>query len=1208
MLKGYSLIRENGCFGCHEIAGMKAEREVGPDLRLEPSPALELQSAAEQNRLKSDPLNPPGTYRKVGPGLRRIAEKLTGSEGEKWTRKWIQSPRGFREDTKMPHFYNQGTNTPEALPPEQKDFPAAEIHAITHYLFHESKGNLGIKDGTQQDGVDSPHKALFDTIDTLQAKLKVRALEDKERKELVEATRQLNDLALLSHAAAAREIHSVYAELKAVQERLFEYHRQNKPDEITLKTVTPELDNRTAKLKEISKAVKLTRDKLVDSEGSRVTKEQLATLDGDKRKPEEKVTNGKQLFIQKGCLACHSHEGTVTGGKNSIVSESNFGPNLSRIAGKIKSDAAGKLWLTQWLLNPNVHHSRTRMPVVHLTVSDATDVMEWLLAQNGDEVKNWLAEEDVVADSTKKAPDLTAYVNLARVYLSKAQGVSVKDLNEFLPEGIKSADELKAKGIPAERVKSLPRDADERWLEAGKVDENSLKWYIGKKSIGRLGCYACHDVPGFETAKPIGVGLQDWGKKDPTRLAFEDAVGYVKDHYELTPLRLTETQIKNLDRDTRLPELEGEIKKLGEKVDKDGPEPGDLDTLIRLQEELQAVKKAGPLTKDEKADIEKLKKLKPWSLGKGEKGSESAHGAKQPIEQFFFDALEHHSREGFLHLKLADPRSYDYGRRRSWDDRLRMPQFQFARSRKKPGETDEAYAIRHSLEEAEAREAVMTFVLGLVAEPVNLKYRSNPGPDRLNEIKGRQVIEKFNCAGCHQLRAGSIEINPSKMTLDSLVKNHAKYLTQKGDDFDFPNHNAWVGASPTSDKLVLRGVDFRTEIAEPDDRDPANPADPTPSRLLRLTTALRFTGNDKLMRDLPAGETAIVSYKDLLSRTAPYGGVLPELLVPYLPTVADEYKDKSKARNVLPPPLLREGERVQPKWLHGFLLDPQMIRPQTLLRMPRFNMSSEEATMLVNYFAAVDRQANPGAGITYPYLDIPQSEPEFWSRRNEEYLARLTKKPEMLKQRRDQMAPLWDLVMADQLAEAQRKVSGAEEDQKRAEAYNKSLQDNNPNKAAAKAALEKATSSLAEEKKRLETLQKLPRPERLDVITQRWQEKEIYPADSFRLLIGHENGICIGCHKVGSIGGAQAPALDLAAARLRPEWTRMWIANPVRLFPYPPTMSQNFPNHKLKSQDLFDGDVQEQIIAVRDTLLNLPKIQEMPANRYYRLAPAGGTK
>src|SRR5207237_7949693 len=89
LLRGYNLVRENGCFGCHEIAGMKSGRAVGPDLRLEPNPPLEDLTAGERNDLLADAQNPPGTMRKVGPSLYRLSEKTN----QEWTRKWIQAPR-----------------------------------------------------------------------------------------------------------------------------------------------------------------------------------------------------------------------------------------------------------------------------------------------------------------------------------------------------------------------------------------------------------------------------------------------------------------------------------------------------------------------------------------------------------------------------------------------------------------------------------------------------------------------------------------------------------------------------------------------------------------------------------------------------------------------------------------------------------------------------------------------------------------------------------------------------------------------------------------------------------------------------------------------------------------------------------------------------------------------------------------------------------
>src|SRR4029079_6146598 len=101
---------------------------------------------------------------------------------------------------------------------------------------------------------------------------------------------------------------------------------------------------------------------------------------------------------------------------------------------------------------------------------------------------------------------------------------------------------------------------------------------------------------------------------------------------------------------------------------------------------------------------------KPMQFFEPVKGAEG--NAKPPFESEFYHALEHHRREGFLHLKRAEPRSYDYNRLRAWDDRLRMPQFKFARTERLKGESDQDYKDRADDAHAEARERVTTIVLG----------------------------------------------------------------------------------------------------------------------------------------------------------------------------------------------------------------------------------------------------------------------------------------------------------------------------------------------------------------------------------------------------------------------------------------------------------------------------------------------------------------
>ena len=85
--------------------------------------------------------------------------------------------------------------------------------------------------------------------------------------------------------------------------------------------------------------------------------------------------------------------------------------------------------------------------------------------------------------------------------------------------------------IPAERIKT-----DEIELIGEKDEFSAEEWksrkltYVGRKTITKYGCYGCHDIPKYENARPIGTALQDWGKKDRSRLAFEHIHEYLHHH------------------------------------------------------------------------------------------------------------------------------------------------------------------------------------------------------------------------------------------------------------------------------------------------------------------------------------------------------------------------------------------------------------------------------------------------------------------------------------------------------------------------------------------------------------------------------------------------------------------------------------------------------------------------------------------------------
>jgi cytochrome c2 len=1099
LLRGYELIRENGCFGCHEISSIKGGLEVGPDMRSEPQPALEYLTPAERDKAKSDPLNMPGQYRKVGPSLRRLVEKTN----QDWVRKWVQSPRGFRPDTKMPHFYGLSNNSAEDLPEDQKRFPDAEITGIAYYLMAESKGNL--------DGTDTTRKTLIEIIEKRQNTLKTAVLSDREWKELQDASRRLGDLFLISVPAQAQEINRLLGLQKQMQESLQELHKkeatlkaQPEPGDLTpgeqgdLKKALESLEPTTKALIEVGRIVPLAKQ-ITDEEGKKVALPKIPAA----AEREKHLSNGRKLFTEKGCLACHSHDGTTKAGLgvNAAMGEANFGPDLTRIAAKIApeiGDAKGleeakRRWIVQWVLNPSVYHPRTRMPITHLTWEQAADVAEWLLSQNPD----W-------TEKGPEEPKKEDLVSLARVYLAKAPAFTRADVDAILPT---TAGDLP--GIVGERLTNLPADSDERKLE-GPVTEDKLKWYIGRKAINRLGCFGCHDIPGFETAKPIGTALNDWGKKDAERLAFEDGEVYVREHYNIVTLR------------------------------NDPEHPN--------------------------------KPAADWAVKNG----------KPPYEKLFAEALEHHRREGFLHQKLTEPRSYDFHRLRAWDDRLRMPQFRFGRAKKRPGESDEAFQARAEFEEAEAREAVMTFVLGLVAEPMPLKYLNKPGPDRLAEVKGHQVLEKFNCAGCHQLRSGVYDF---KTTPDGLEILETAFNSSRSDsklDHFFPGHNAWSGAAQTTpDRLMVFGSQPRLNISDY----------PRPMLVVRLTDALRFAGRDRVLRNLPAANNVAMNPDDIVQRADPWGGTFVDLMIRYS-KVSEAEADK--IRNVAPPPLIREGERVQPDWLYGFLLNPPPVRPTNymMLRMPKFNMSHEDARALTHYFSGVARSTNPGAGVSAEYVHVPERDEHYWQARTTEYLERL-KDAKKFDERLEEMKPVWADTLKRRIAESEAGLDAAKKAVDAAkDAETKKLKKEDLD--ALEARIKEWKSEL--EKKNFTRLQKV------------WETEGAYAADAYKMLT--DTNLCLKCHNVGDvvIASPQGPNLALTARRLRPEWVKQWIANPDRLFAYKPAMPQNFANDSLKWQDKFIGTPLEQVIAVRDILMDLPRVAEQPGNRSRAPIAAGGAK
>ncbi|MBM4077887.1 MAG: c-type cytochrome, partial [Planctomycetes bacterium] len=227
---------------------------------------------------------------------------------------------------------------------------------------------------------------------------------------------------------------------------------------------------------------------------------------------------GKEFFATKGCINCHSHESIEGLGEH-------FGPELSKVHAKIKAGKEGFDWLYTWVREPDRYHPRTKMPrqpldaekIGGVDVDPAADIAAFLLKLSGgpDDFKP-------TAEFAETNVDDGVLDELVRYFLGKV--LTKTQIDKFMDTGAYPIPQNLIKGDEIELVNT----------QNGEL--NPVEWkdrklsYLGRKTITRYGCYGCHDIPNFERSRPIGTALQDWGKKDRSRLAFEHIHEYLHHH------------------------------------------------------------------------------------------------------------------------------------------------------------------------------------------------------------------------------------------------------------------------------------------------------------------------------------------------------------------------------------------------------------------------------------------------------------------------------------------------------------------------------------------------------------------------------------------------------------------------------------------------------------------------------------------------------
>ncbi|MEL0097250.1 MAG: hypothetical protein VW875_15510 [Planctomycetaceae bacterium] len=606
---------------------------------------------------------------------------------------------------------------------------------------------------------------------------------------------------------------------------------------------------------------------------------------------------GKVAFQERGCLACHSHNDPQLAEIEKFRSKDEWvqGPDLSDLGGKFAGFADADKWLYSWIKEPTKYHARTVMPNLYIdeeTIKDASgnevlvdpvlDIVAYLLSEGGE----WhVADDEFSLDAVKSDGELSEAL----------EDLLLVNLTDSFYDAV--AKDYASNGIPLDATGIKVAEEELRRDTSSPLSLDTKLVYIGRKALGKYGCYACHDIPGFEDAKPIGAGLADWGRKDPSKLDFGHIAKYLENHH------------------VHDHEHEGHA-----------------------------------------------------SSGHDGEGSAAATGHDDSprdvrpnryddeLSDFYHHQLHAHNRTGFIYQKLREPRSYDYHKTDGirYNDRLRMPLFPFS---------------------TEDREAVITFVLGLVADPPRTKYLYQPDPRAKALIDGKQVIDKYNCAGCHVLEAEKWTLDMTEDQLGVLLAQHID--PTKEYPFMVPDYSSQeLEASNQPDARdrtvnIIEGMPTvgNSGLASATDAEFGDPIDEY------LEDSFQLKGVGELQFQLWAASPlkgGIAAAGSNVSRILPaavanrfsgYGGVLSRYLLPYVTQrerLSNPQAKGSESWAWVAPPLVGEGAKVQNQWFHDFLLEPYPIRPAVVLRMPKFNMSSDEATKIVNYFAARDN-------ATYPY-------------------------------------------------------------------------------------------------------------------------------------------------------------------------------------------------------------------------------------------------
>ena len=253
-----------------------------------------------------------------------------------------------------------------------------------------------------------------------------------------------------------------------------------------------------------------------------------------------------------------------------------------------------------------------------------------------------------------------------------------------------------------------------------------------------------------------------------------------------------------------------------------------------------------------------------------------------------------YDHKGFFEHKLAEPNIWDKGKIKSEAEKLRMPNLHLTKAQ---------------------IQALTTFLLGSQENPLPLDYQYRPLDYRRDIQEGWWVVKKYNCMGCHQLIPGQKTVLMSLKRYEGAQEQLPPKLLTEGARVNPEWMLHFLGNPALSDKDTNRnGVRSYLQVRMPTFSFSENEL----GKLVRFFQALSRQPFPYIPEEIPELSTKETEMaRSLFSSPA----------APCLKCHATG--DPAHDRTATAPNFLQAKGRLKADWVERWIIDPQAISPGT---------------------------------------------------------------------------------------------------------------------------------------------------------------------------------------------------------------------------------------------------------------------------------------